>query len=72
MVTFGSNVVRFLATVPWAVPVCWSLDEGTAPAFICSVTALLAHEVMTAAHCVQDRGFYFVKIGADVRGRGRG
>ncbi len=70
-VTFGSNVVRPSATVPWAVSVYWSPDAGTAPQFICSATALSAREVMTAAHCVQDRGFYFVKIGADVLSRGR-
>ena len=70
-VTFGSNVVRPSATVPWAVSVYWSPDAGTAPQFICSGTALSAREVMTAAHCVQERGFYYVKIGADVLSRGR-
>lgn len=64
-VTDGSAVAAPSRSVPWVLSLHYSKTAGGTPQFICSASALAPREVLTAAHCVQRVGFYFVKVGAE-------
>lgn len=65
-VTYGATVNAPSRTVPWVLSLFYSGSSDAAdPRFVCTATALSTREVLTAAHCVQDSGFYFVRVGAD-------
>ncbi|MEP7054890.1 MAG: serine protease [Actinomycetota bacterium] len=66
----GSMVPRPSLTVPWAVSLFHSDHPESDRFFTCTATALGPLEVLTAAHCVTEPGFYYVLIGADSLNRG--
>jgi hypothetical protein len=56
-------------TAPWVVSI-WHSRDGAFPDFICTGTVISPDEIVTAAHCVQQRGYYYVYTGANELGKG--
>lgn len=70
-VTYGSVVAAPSRTIPWLLPLYYSSNGTTDAGFICSSSALSSGAVLTAAHCVQQPGFYYVLVGADTLSGGQ-
>src|SRR3954468_18761629 len=70
-VTYGKIVSSPTKTAPWALSL-WLGPKAKGPsAFRCTATAIAPQVVVTAAHCVQEKGFYYVVVGASRLGKGR-
>jgi hypothetical protein len=65
----GEPVVDAATTAPWVVSL-WHSRSGSFPDFICTGTVISPDEIVTASHCVQERGYYFVYVGANELGKG--
>ena len=63
----GEEVTDAAASKPWVAQIWYaeSAQEYYNPIFICSGSLISADKILTAAHCVMDEGFYFVKLGAN-------
>lgn len=67
-ITYGETVQDPGETAPWAVSIRFSeepysaSDNEDGDDFICSGTAINSRTVVTAAHCLEDKGFYAVGI----------
>lgn len=66
-VVSGSEVIDAATSKPWVASIWYAEDEYSIsePQFICSGSLIDADIVLTAAHCVFDTGFYFVRLQSD-------
>jgi secreted trypsin-like serine protease len=64
-VVYGEEVPEASATAPWVASIWYTKNISQAPEFICTGSLIRADIVITAAHCTFDKGFYWVKLGAD-------
>ena len=63
----GSEITDAGSTKPWVAQI-WYADSAEnyyEPEFICSGSLISEDKILTAAHCVMDEGFYFIKLGAN-------
>lgn len=65
----GTPIIDAATLAPWVVSI-WHSRGGSFPDFICTGTVISPDEIVTAAHCVQDRGYYYVYTGANELGKG--
>lgn len=64
-VVFGEEVPEASATAPWVASIWYTKNISEQAQFICTGSLIRADIVITAAHCTFDKGFYWVKLGAD-------
>jgi len=64
-VVFGEEVLEASATAPWVASIWYTKNINEQAQFICTGSLVRADIVITAAHCTFDKGFYWVKLGAD-------
>ena len=64
-VVFGEEVPEASATAPWVASIWYTKNINEQAQFICTGSLIRADIVITAAHCTFDKGFYWVKLGAD-------
>lgn len=69
-VTYGSYVTSPTTSAAWVLSIYHSSSPTRAPEFICTASALNPRVIMTAAHCVQEDGFYFVRVNGAILGKG--
>ncbi len=64
-VVFGEEVPEASVTAPWVASIWYKKDINDTAQFICTGSLIRADIIITAAHCTFDKGFYWVKLGAD-------
>ena len=65
----GDPVLDAATTAPWVLSL-WHSRSGSFPDFICTGTVVSPDVIVTASHCVQERGYYYVYLGANELGKG--
>lgn len=66
-VVFGDEVLDAAIEYPWVASIWIDLDQLSwdTPKRVCSGSLIAPDIVLTAAHCVFDRGLYSVQVGSD-------
>jgi secreted trypsin-like serine protease len=64
-VVFGEEVPQASETAPWVASIWYKKNIDDTAQFICTGSLIRADIIITAAHCTFDKGFYWVKLGAD-------
>ena len=64
-VVFGEEVPEASTTAPWVASIWYTKNIKEKAQFICTGSLIGPDIVITAAHCTFDKGFYWVKLGAD-------
>ena len=64
-VVFGEEVPEASVTAPWVASIWYTKNISEQAQFICTGSLIREDIVITAAHCTFDKGFYWVKLGAD-------
>ncbi len=64
-ITFGEEVIEGSTAYPSVISIWYSKSVEDFPEFICTGTVIQVDVVLTAAHCVLNTGFYYIKIGVD-------
>lgn len=64
-ITFGEEVISASTDYPSVISIWHKESLSDTPRFICTGTAIQTKIVLTAAHCVLNKGFYYVKAGVD-------
>jgi secreted trypsin-like serine protease/enterochelin esterase-like enzyme len=64
-VVFGEEVPEASTTAPWVASIWYTKNINEKAQFICTGSLIRADIIITAAHCTFDKGFYWVKLGAD-------
>ena len=64
-VVFGEEVPEASTTAPWVASIWYTKNISEKAQFICTGSLIRADIIITAAHCTFDKGFYWVKLGAD-------
>jgi secreted trypsin-like serine protease len=64
-VVFGEEVPEASTTAPWVASIWYTRNISQKAEFICTGSLIRADIIITAAHCTFDKGFYWVKLGAD-------
>ena len=64
-VVFGEEVPEASATAPWVASIWYTKSLSQERQFICTGSLIRQDIIITAAHCTFDKGFYWVKLGAD-------
>ena len=64
-ITFGEEVLSASSDYPSVISIWYKESLSDTPQFICTGTAIQTNIVLTAAHCVLNKGFYYVKAGVD-------
>ena len=65
----GTPIMDAATSAPWVVSI-WHSRDGSFPDFICTGTVISPDEIVAAAHCVQQRDYYYVSAGANELGNG--
>ena len=66
-ITFGEEVMSASSSFPSVVSIWYTTSTSEEPIFYCTGTLIESDIVLTAAHCVEDAGVYFIKYGANLR-----
>ncbi|NHC12908.1 S1 family peptidase [Motilibacter deserti] len=69
-VTYGTVVGSPGTSAPWALSLWRGAKATGAVRFLCTATAIAPQVVVTAAHCVQQKGFFYVETDAKRLGQG--
>lgn len=66
-VVYGAETIDAKLSKPWVASIWYAEGENQieSPKFICSGSLIRQDIILTAAHCVFDTGFYFVKLKSD-------
>lgn len=64
-VVFGEEVPEASTTAPWVASIWYTRNINEKAEFICTGSLIRSDIIITAAHCTFDKGFYWVKLGAD-------
>ncbi len=66
-ITFGEEVVSASSEFPSVVSIWYTTATTQEPIFYCTGTLIEVDIVLTAAHCVEEVGVYYIKYGANLR-----
>ena len=66
-VTFGEEVISASNDYPSVVSIWYTTSTSQDPIPYCTGTLIESDIVLTAAHCVEEVGVYFIKYGTDLR-----
>ena len=66
-ITFGEEVLSGSSSYPSVVSIWYTTSTTETPSFICTGTLIENDIVLTAAHCVLEKGVYYIKYGTDLR-----
>ncbi|WP_138315907.1 S1 family peptidase [Rhodoluna limnophila] len=66
-VVSGSEVIDAATSKPWVASIWFAENEDslTDPQYLCTGSLIQQDIVLTAAHCILDTGFYFVRLQSD-------
>ena len=63
----GDEISDAATSKPWVAQIWYAESAETyyEPSFICSGSLITEDKILTAAHCVMDQGFYFIKLASN-------
>ena len=66
-ITFGEEVLSASIDYPSVVSIWYTTSSSQDPYFYCTGTLIESDIVLTAAHCVEEVGVYYIKYGTNLR-----